>query len=571
MQDGYGQQSHFGPLTGSTKAHRPGFLRELRKPKNDPSTYGGSVRVRRLFLTSRPLSRLGLVTVLQAWRMLARSFMTPECSRDLLAYTPMFHARLFLETAKFRDHHFQPTRTGLAALPPLGVETAPSDLYLDGNPVFDRPLTVQFCANDPEELLQAAKHVQPYCDAVDLNLGCPQGIARKGHYGAFLQDDWDLVYKLINTLHVNLDVPITAKIRVLESKEKTLEYAKTIVSAGASILTVHGRQREQKGHKTGVADWSVIRYLRDNLPPETVLFANGNILRHEDISRCLQMTGADGIMSAEGNLHDPAIFAKPPPVGAERRDYWRGRDGKGGYRMDSVFRRYIDILYEHVLEVPPPPRKPLFLPSDPASSNRGVEEESPASEEQPPAKKLKRDTKSVKATSPNLLSMQAHLFHLLRPLVAKHTHVRDALARSRAGNMAAFENVLHLVEEVTKEGLLDYEAHPQKYEELPDELTGQGGKDANIELTDHESSLGAVMACKRPWWVCQPYVRPLPTEALEKGSLTLSKKDKRQMEMETVALKEMAKTGKGLSERERLDVRDGLEKSETAQQAMVAG
>ena len=496
--------------------------------------------------------------------------MKPGSSKDLLAYTPMFHARMFLETVKFRDHHFQPTRTGLAVPVPQDAETAALDLYLDGNPAFDRPLIVQFCANKPDELLEAAKYVQPYCDAVDLNLGCPQGIARKGHYGAFLQEDWDLVYKLINTLHVKLDVPVTAKIRILESKERTLEYARKILLAGASILTVHGRQRDQKGHKTGVADWSVIRYLRDNLPPDTVLFANGNILRHEDISSCLEKTGADGIMSAEGNLHDPTIFAKRPPVDAEGREYWRGRDGRGGYRLDGVFRRYMNILYKYVLEISPPLRQPLFLPSDPAGSNGAVEEEGVVGNGQPPAKRQKRDVKYVKPTSPNLLAMQPHLFHLLRPLVSQHTSVRDALSRCRAGDMEAYENVLHLVEEATREGLLAYEAHPEKYDYLPDDLNGKE-EDKGIELPDHDSSLAAVKSCKRPWWVCQPYVRPLPKEALEKGSLTLSKKDKRQMGTDAVAMKEKANAGNVLSERERVDAKDGLEKSEVAQQAMVAG
>ncbi|KAJ5994817.1 tRNA-dihydrouridine(16/17) synthase [Penicillium waksmanii] len=435
-----------------------------------------------------------------AWRMLTRSFMPEDESKSLLAYSPMYHARLFGEQERVRSGCFQPTRGA------IGDSNKKDELFLDGNPSFDRPLFVQFCANDPNEFLEAAKHVAPFCDAVDLNLGCPQGIARKGHYGAFLQEDWDLIYKLINKLSTELSVPITAKFRIQETKEKTLEYAKMILSAGANIITVHGRRREQKGHETGLADWSYIRYLRDNLPSETVIFANGNILSNDDIERCLEATGADGVMSAEGNLSDPTVFSKPPPVGSEGREYWRGRDGKGGYRIDAILRKYYDIIYKYVLEQPVPERKPLFLPSDPVNATEEAKEEEQNEEEDGPPKKKQRREKVKRTSSPSLGFMQGHLFQVLRPMVGTHTNVRDALAQSRPGDMAAFEKVLTLIERAIKAGLKEYEQNPEKFEKQPDEsLTG---------------SKATIAEYGRPWWVCQPHIRPLPEEARESGALT---------------------------------------------------
>lgn len=461
----------------------------------------------------------------------------------------MLHARLFAETPKFRDTHFQPLRTSLTSHSPLpGAEP-----YLDGNPKFDRPLFVQFCANNPSELLAAAKYVSPYCDAIDLNLGCPQGIAKKGKYGAFLQEDQELIFSLINILHEKLDIPVTAKIRILETKEKTLAYVKNVLKAGASIITVHGRTREMKGHKTGLADWSVIRFLRENLPSDTVIFANGNILKNEDIGLCLEATGADAIMSAEGNLHNPAIFASPPNFGDESREYWRGKSGLGGWRVDAIFRRYMDIIYKYVLEVSPPERKSLYLPSDSESdiqvvgTRNGKRLQDLDTEEQVREKKKQKRGKAEKSTNPNLVAMQPHLFHLLRALVSRHHHVRDALARCRAGDIISFENVLQMVENEVKDGLKQYDTTQGKswIEELEQdkrlksdskiqeknggsviEHNSRNNTMEGNEFKNHEdSSVETVKACKQPWWVAQPYVRPLPKEALAKGSWALSKKE----------------------------------------------
>lgn len=452
---------------------------------------------------------------------------------------------MFGEKSNYRDSHFQPLKSTLPSPPDnYHVSQLPdSERHLDGNPAFDRPLTVQFCSNDPDDLLTAAKHVAPFCDAVDLNLGCPQGIAKRGKYGAFLQEDWDLIARMIRKCHEELDIPITAKMRVLETKEKTLAYAKTLLDAGASIITVHGRRREQKGHNTGLADWTFIRYLRENLPKETVIFANGNILQYGDIQACLDATGADGVMSAEGNLYDPTIFAEPPPVGEEGREYWRGRDGKGGYRMDAVFRRYMDIIHKYALGQEPPARKPLWMPGDQEEPPAEAQEEE---EEGPPKKKQKQtpkpaEKKGTKTTNPNLTAMQAHLFHLLRPLVSQHHNVRDALARSRTGDIDAFENVLALTEAAVKQGISAYEA-----EQVNGVSTVEATPAPEVleNLDPYESSLATVARCKRPWWVCQPYVRPLPKEAIEKGSMSLSKKEKRRLEIEAEQKKQAEETKK---------------------------
>ncbi|ORY16383.1 hypothetical protein BCR34DRAFT_104671 [Clohesyomyces aquaticus] len=501
------------------------------------------------FVRISPLHRgapAWLTVCSQAWRVLTRSFLPPSEQASLLAYTPMFHSKMFAEMPKYRDSHFQPLTTAIPSpVDPYHISQLPeSDRHLDGNPKHDRPLFVQFCSNDPSDLFKAAQHVAPFCDAVDLNLGCPQGIAKRGNYGAFLQEDWGLIASMIGRLHKELDVPVTAKMRILETKEKTLEYAKTILEAGASIITVHGRRREQKGHNTGLAEWSVIRYLRQNLPNDTVIFANGNILQHEDIGKCLHETGADGVMSAEGNLYDPTIFAEPPPVGEEGREYWRGRDGKGGFRMDAVMRRYMDIIHKYALGQEPPERKPLFLPGDPEEPVGAPDEEE--ADDGPAKKKMKQskaDRKQLQIKNPNLSAMQAHLFHLLRPLVSQHHNVRDALAGCRVANIDAFENVLKLVEAAVKEGLIEYEkehANEPSYTAPESDDVVQNGTNGHIEdgpIDPYESSLATVARCKRPWWVCQPYVRPLPKEAFEKGSMQLSKKEKMRLEQEKLESK----------------------------------
>jgi tRNA-dihydrouridine synthase 1 len=225
-----------------------------------------------------------------AFRMQCRQY---GCN---LCFTPMIHAKLFVTQKNYRKKF--------------------SIRQHDDDTMIDRPLIAQLCGSDRHYVLETAKLLQDRVDGIDINCGCPQNIAKRGHYGAFLLEDTDHLIALVRDLSESSTVPISVKVRLLPNKRNnnepdgpaSLALYRELIEAGASMLTIHARTRFQKSHLTGAADWNIIRTAVKELGPIVPILANGGIGNWQDVQNCLEFTRADGVMSSEAILEYPPLF-----------------------------------------------------------------------------------------------------------------------------------------------------------------------------------------------------------------------------------------------------------------------
>jgi tRNA-dihydrouridine synthase 1 len=218
-----------------------------------------------------------------AFRLLCRKYGTQ------LAYTPMMAANQFAHDAVYRASEFQTCS-------------------------LDRPLVCHFWANTPKDFAAAAVAAAPYCDAVDLNLGCPQKTAYVGHFGSYLLDDRPLLCAMVRAAALAAPtLPIFCKIRLLAKVEDTVRLVRELSAAGASLVAIHGRykaswERKGAGARDGPAHLDQVAQVVRELVPDCKIVTNGNTVTWKDVSDNFELTRADGLMSAEGILDNPALF-----------------------------------------------------------------------------------------------------------------------------------------------------------------------------------------------------------------------------------------------------------------------
>jgi tRNA-dihydrouridine synthase B len=190
------------------------------------------------------------------------------------------------------------------------------------------PIGVQLFDHRPDAMAEAARRAEAAgAYLIDINMGCPvRKIARKGGGSGLIREP-ELAAQIVAAVAAAVALPVTVKTRLgwcaAADERGTIDAAvawcRRLEDAGARLLTLHGRTREQ-GFR-GQADWNAIGAVKQALSIPVI--ANGDVNTPEDALRCLAQTGADGVMVGRGTMGAPwlvgridaALAGRPiPPV-----------------------------------------------------------------------------------------------------------------------------------------------------------------------------------------------------------------------------------------------------------------
>jgi len=171
----------------------------------------------------------------------------------------------------------------------------------------ERPVIQQLFGNDPAKLAEAARIVEELQrpDGIDINMGCPVRKITENFDGSSLMRDPERAAAIVKAVKAAVKVPVSVKTRLGWSRDdEILEFARTIERAGADLITIHGRTKEQ-GY-SGVANWGRVGETKRLLSIPVIL--NGDVVDGPTAKKALELTGADGVMLGRGALGNPWVF-----------------------------------------------------------------------------------------------------------------------------------------------------------------------------------------------------------------------------------------------------------------------
>lgn len=172
------------------------------------------------------------------------------------------------------------------------------------------PIAVQIAGTDAAMMAEAAAYnIDRGAQIIDINMGCPAKKVCNAYAGSALMRNERLALSIVAAVVAVCaprGVPVTLKMRTgwCAAERNALALARAAEHAGVSMVTVHGRTRDQ-GFK-GAAEYDTVAAIKAALRIPVV--ANGDIDSAHKARDVLERTGADAVMIGRAAQGRPWIF-----------------------------------------------------------------------------------------------------------------------------------------------------------------------------------------------------------------------------------------------------------------------
>ncbi len=180
------------------------------------------------------------------------------------------------------------------------------------------PMAVQIFGCEPDFMAEAARMLEANdyvgCisevppSIIDINMGCPVRKVTGNGEGSALLKNPKLAGEIVRAVVGAVSLPVTVKIRAGWDAQSinAPEVARILEDAGASMICVHARTREQM-YEPGV-DRLVIAAVKQAV--SVPVLGNGDVYTAADALSMMADTGCDGVMIARGAMGNPWVFSE---------------------------------------------------------------------------------------------------------------------------------------------------------------------------------------------------------------------------------------------------------------------
>ncbi len=192
------------------------------------------------------------------------------------------------------------------------------------------------------ELICSGKYKVPF-DFLDINMGCPAPKITSSGAGSALLNNPKLAGEIAAGVVFSAqkyNIPVSVKMRIGYKDDAStwtgVEIAKRCEEAGAQLLTVHGRTRQEM-YTPGIHEDEIAK-IKDAV--KIPVFANGDVTSAQGAVDLIEKTNCDGVAVARGAMGNPWLFEQIKAV----------FNGEEIPKEPSITKRF-EILRRHIYDM----------------------------------------------------------------------------------------------------------------------------------------------------------------------------------------------------------------------------